>query len=67
MFLVWCREKKEFVPKRVDSISIVQKLGFYCPLTTSGKVVINGILASCYVADKTWISQNLAHTAMKPL
>jgi hypothetical protein len=40
--------------------------GFVAPLTESGQLVVEGVLASCY-ADVTGHSHDEAHTAMKPL
>ena len=38
-------------------------LGAYIPLTLEGKIIVDGVLASCY-AD---FQQDLAHIAMKPM
>ena len=37
-------------PKRVTKIGAVQRQGFYAPLTSSGTVVVDGVLASTYAA-----------------
>ena len=38
-------------------------LGAYVPLTAEGKIVVDGVLASCY-AD---FNHDLAHLTMKPM
>lgn len=47
----------------VITIVLEQKLGYYAPLTHSGTIVVNGIVASCYVGVK---SHDDAHFAMAP-
>lgn len=48
----------------VKSIEQIESLGVYAPITTTGTVVVNGIVASCYAAVG---SHRAAHAAMKPV
>jgi len=48
----------------VRSIEEVESMGVYAPITTSGTVVVNGVVASCYAAVG---SHKAAHAAMKPV
>jgi len=50
--------------EQIQSITNVERLGVYAPITTSGTVVVNGIVASCYAAVG---SHRAAHAAMKPV
>jgi hypothetical protein len=50
--------------EQIKSITQVESLGVYAPVTTSGTVVVNGIVASCYAAVG---SHRAAHAAMKPV
>ncbi|VDK49251.1 unnamed protein product [Anisakis simplex] len=38
-----------FIETKVLSIDRVNEVGIYAPLTENGKIVVNGVLASCYV------------------
>jgi len=53
---VWAEE--------IKSIENVESLGVYAPITTTGTVCVNGIVASCYAAVS---SHRAAHAAMKPV
>eukprot|EP01006_Ploeotia_vitrea_P065696 TRINITY_DN93649_c0_g1_i1.p1 TRINITY_DN93649_c0_g1~~TRINITY_DN93649_c0_g1_i1.p1 ORF type:complete len:284 (-),score=18.51 TRINITY_DN93649_c0_g1_i1:158-1009(-) len=48
----------------VSSIEEVEKHGVYAPLTQSGKLLVNGVLASCYAH---WPSHFTAHLSFAPL
>jgi len=50
--------------EQIKSIANVESLGVYAPITTTGTVVVNGIVASCYAAVG---SHRAAHAAMKPV
>lgn len=51
-------------PSRVVSVEFGTAKGVYAPLTISGTLVVDGILASCYAVVK---SHSLAQTALWPL
>ncbi|KAJ2951941.1 hypothetical protein O0L34_g4194 [Tuta absoluta] len=51
-------------PSRVVRSKMVTRLGVYAPLTTTGTIMVDDALASCYALVR---SQKLAHTAMAPL
>lgn len=48
----------------IQNIEQVESQGVYAPITTTGTVVVNGIVASCYAAVS---SHRAAHAAMKPV
>jgi len=48
----------------IQNIDNVESLGVYAPITTTGTVCVNGIVASCYAAVS---SHRAAHAAMKPV
>ena len=49
---------------KVTKIHTVQKRGVYAPLTRSGVIVVDGVMASCYAS---FHSHDLAHVAFAPL
>uniref|UniRef100_A0A914DVA1 Uncharacterized protein n=1 Tax=Acrobeloides nanus TaxID=290746 RepID=A0A914DVA1_9BILA len=51
-----------FTPARVTQIQILEEIGIFAPMTESGNIVVNGILASCYNIVK---SQSLMHTLLQ--
>jgi hypothetical protein len=51
---------------RVTSMGRTWQQGFVAPLTESGQIAVEGVVASCY-ADVTGHTHDVAHTAMKPL
>jgi hypothetical protein len=56
-------EKKMQVEEKIKSILIEPIEGYVAPLTMSGTLLVNNVLASCYaVVD----SHTIAHTAMLP-
>jgi len=50
-------------PTQITSIHKVQSHGAFAPLTTSGNVAVNGILASCYVS-RHWVSEMVSGYAL---
>ena len=44
-------------------INLLFFLGTYIPLTTEGKIIVNGILASCYPA----VDHDMIHIGMTPI
>lgn len=53
-------------PTQITSIHKVQSRGAFAPLTTSGNVAVNGILASSYVS-RPWISEMVSGYALHVL
>lgn len=51
-------------PDLIVTIDLVQEKGFISPLTETGTILVNGILASCYAVAG---SHDEAHIAMAPL
>ncbi len=51
---------------RVTTVGRTWQRGFVAPLTESGQIAVDGVVASCY-ADVTGHTHDVAHTAMKPL
>ncbi|CAF4324085.1 unnamed protein product [Rotaria sp. Silwood2] len=54
-------ENNEIVPGQIISIGSTKQEGYYAPLTPSGTIVINGVVASNYA---TVNNHNLAHKVM---
>lgn len=52
--------------RAVVGLSRVRQRGFVGPLTRSGRIAVEGVVASCY-ADVFGHSDATAHTAMQPL
>ncbi len=52
--------------RSVKAVRLVVNQGFAAPLTASGRIAVNGIVASCY-ADLMGHPHDQAHTAMQPL
>lgn len=48
----------------IESVRHVRSYGLYAPLTRSGTIVVDGVLASCYA---NFPNQRVAHTALAPL
>lgn len=60
----------KFVPVEVEKISSKWKAGIFSPLTSSGKIVVDGILCSCYARITTGYvlySHNTAHLFCAPM
>ncbi len=56
-------EKQMQVEEKIKSILIEPVEGYAAPLTMSGTILVDGILASCYAIID---SQTLAHSVMAP-
>ena len=54
------------VNMEVQAISAVQEKGFYAPLTASGTIVVDDVMASNYAAPTAAVSHSLAHLAVSP-
>ena len=52
------------VSMRVAKISVTKHTGVFAPLTRSGNIVVDSVLASCYAVID---SQSIAHTAFAPV
>ena len=50
--------------EEIVEIALIEEKGIYAPLTTSGTLIVNSCLASCYASFE---SQMLCHLAMLPL
>ena len=51
-------------PVRVTGVTTVHKMGAYAPMTGTGSIIVNGVVASCYaIFENHW----LTHWAMLPL
>lgn len=58
-------DQSSMVPDEVVSAqSVVMDAGVFAPLTSSGTIVVDGIVASCY---GSFYSHSLVHSAMAPL
>jgi hedgehog protein len=57
-------EKQMQVDEKIKSIMIEPVEGYAAPLTMSGTILVDGILASCYASIE---SQTIAHTVMAPV
>ena len=62
--LIVCDEQNQPATSQVTKIHTVQKQGVYAPLTRSGVIVVDGVMASCYAS---FHSHDLAHVAFAPL
>lgn len=59
------RDKAEnLVPDTVKSINYVRRKGVFAPLTVTGTVVVDNVVASCYAVIN---SQKTAHWAFAPI
>ena len=56
-------ESQTQLAERIKSILIERVQGYAAPLTMSGTILVDGILASCYAVID---SQSLAHSVMAP-
>lgn len=52
------------VPRRVTKITVQLNTGVYAPLTRTGTIIVNSILASCYALVD---SQSIAHWSFMPM
>ena len=55
---------KKAVPIKIENIDNIRKQGVYAPLTESGTIVVDDILASCYAS---FLNHSVAHLAFGPL
>ncbi|CAF0894546.1 unnamed protein product [Adineta steineri] len=54
-------ENNEIVPGKIINIELTKQEGYYAPLTSSGRIVVNGVVASNYA---TVSNHELAHQVM---
>lgn len=51
----------------VSSITEIELKGIYAPVTYSGRIVVDGVLASCYAEHDNMDNQKIAHFSLAPL
>ncbi|XP_071113225.1 uncharacterized protein [Haliotis cracherodii] len=62
--LIYNHEKTLFEEEVVTGLSTSTEIGVFAPLTMSGTIVVNGVLASCYV---DCVPPRLAHPLLWPV
>ena len=69
-------ENREISPKKVLVVEKVVEQGIFCPITMSGNVIIDNVLASCYASVEDHVllkglvkisAQNMAHLGLMPM
>uniref|UniRef100_A0AC35EUB6 Uncharacterized protein n=1 Tax=Panagrolaimus sp. PS1159 TaxID=55785 RepID=A0AC35EUB6_9BILA len=50
---LFVQKDTQLIETRISKIETVKEKGIYAPLTDSGNIVVNGILASCYNIEKS--------------
>lgn len=62
--IIFTRVNGSVVQSKVVSVHVQRSFGVYAPLTSSGNIVVNNVVASCYALVN---DHQLAHTAFAPL
>ena len=69
-------ENQEISPKKVFAVEKVIEQGIFCPITLSGNVIVDNVLASCYASVEDHVlvkglvkisAQNMAHLGLMPM
>ena len=69
-------ENQEVSPKKVLAVEKVIEQGIFCPITLSGNVIVDNVLASCYASVEDHVllkglvkisAQNMAHLGLMPM
>ena len=69
-------ENQEISPKKVLAVEKVIEQGIFCPITLSGNVIVDNVLASCYASVEDHVlfkglvkisAQNRAHLRLMPM
>ena len=69
-------ENREISPKKVLAVENVIEQGIFCPVTLSGNVIVDNVLASCYASVEDYVllkglvkisAQNMAHLGLMPM
>jgi len=53
------------LPGMIEKLSITERVGYIAPLTNSGSLMVDNILASCYIYHPTY-SHDVSHFALWP-
>ncbi|XP_003745743.1 sonic hedgehog protein [Galendromus occidentalis] len=62
--VIFTRVNGSVVQSKVVSVHVQRSYGVYAPMTASGNIVVNNVVASCYALVN---DHSLAHTAFAPL
>ena len=69
-------ENQKISPKKVLAVEKVIGQGLFCPITLSGNVIVDNVLASCYASVEDHVllkglvkisAQNMAHLGLMPM
>ena len=69
-------ENRKISPKKVLEVEKVIEQGIFCPITLSGNVMVDNVLASCYASVEDYVlfkglvkisAQNMAHLGLMPM
>ena len=69
-------ENRKISPKKVLEVEKVIEQGIFCPITLSGNVIVDNVLASCYASVKDHVllkglvkisAHNMAHFGLMPM